>query len=105
VAGRFEPLLALARRQQALVETGRFDELPALEAEWARVVSSIEDATPEEREALEEIEAIVWSTVATLDKAHHETARALHVIGRGRSAIRSYAGGARGPAAAVNIRG
>ncbi len=87
----YEELLALARREQEAVETGRLADLEPLVAEWEALVTSLPEPTPDERELLEAIEIIVWSTVASLDKALHETGQMLSVVRRGRQAIGSYA--------------
>lgn len=107
VSEAYEQLLALARRQQEVVETGRLDELELLLAEWEALAAVLPEPTSDERELLEAIEVIVWSSVATLDKALYETAQTLSLIRRGRKAIGSYAGAAPAapPPASLNARG
>jgi hypothetical protein len=108
VSQAYEQLLALARRQQEIVETGRLDELELLLAEWEVLTAALPAPTPDERELLEAIEVIVWSSVATLDKALNETGQTLSLIRRGRKAIGSYAGAATAappPSASLNTRG
>jgi hypothetical protein len=98
-------LLELARREHELAAEGRFDELVAIGEEWDQLTASLPEPTPSERDLLEEIEVIVWSTVASAHKALHDVAGTLTLINRGRRAIASYAAQAPAALTAVDAHG
>lgn len=94
----------LARLEQELVDTGRFDELDSLGEQWQTVTAGLHDPTPEDRVLLEEIELTVWTTVAAVRLQHEDTARLLSLLDRGRRAIGTYGGPFPAPGA-LNARG
>ena len=87
-------LLELARRQRELIADGRYDELAALECEWAAAQSEAPAQTPPEAlPLLAEAERLVDGNVAALEAALRATAEELSRLRRGRAAVLSYAGG------------
>jgi hypothetical protein len=103
VTSRYQPLLDLARRERELVQGGRWDELGELGAQWAAQTAALSEPTPADRELLEEIAAIVWSTVAAVQSALASTTRVLDHVQRGRLAVDSYVAETR--LAALDTRG
>jgi hypothetical protein len=97
-------LLELARMEQELAESGRYDELGALAERWDTLVGSLPEPRPEDRETIEQIELIVWSTVTKVHKAMRDVAGTMTLINRGRRAIATYAGQAPAQLVAVDAR-
>ncbi|HEX4521678.1 MAG TPA: hypothetical protein VH063_19035 [Gaiellaceae bacterium] len=104
MANGYDALLMLARLEQELVDTGRFDELDGLGEQWQEVAAGLPDPTPEDRAVLEEIELTVWTTVAAVRLQHEETSRLLTLLDRGRRAVGTYGGPFPAPGA-LNARG
>jgi len=92
VSSPYEKLLQLARREQALVNEKRYDELEDLGRQWAALTAVLPDPTPEDRKLLEEIELTVWTTVAQTRLELEEATRLLALLERGRRAVGGYAG-------------
>ena len=88
----YEKLLDLARREQALVNEKRYDELEDLGRHWAELTAELPNPTPEDRKLLEEIELTVWTTVAQTRLELEEATRLLALLERGRRAVDGYAG-------------
>jgi len=94
VSSPYQKLLELARREQALVNEKRYDELEALGEEWAKLTAELPNPTPEDRKLLEEIELTVWTTVAQTRLELEEAMRLMALLERGRRAVGGYAGAA-----------
>jgi hypothetical protein len=103
VTSRYEPLLALARRERELIDANRWHDLHELGAEWQAHTENLPDPSPADREVLDEIAATVWSTVAAVQAALADTTRGLGHVQRGRLAVGSYGTDARH--AALDARG
>ena len=88
----YAALLALAEREHALVSEGRFEELPALDAERTALVAAMPaKVPPSARPALERAAELQLATTAALRSGMAETRRGLQALGRGREAARAYA--------------
>jgi hypothetical protein len=92
VSSPYHHLLELARREQALVNEKRYDELHELGEQWAALTAELPNPTAEDRKLLEEIELTVWTTVAQTRLELEEATRLLALLDRGRRAVGGYAG-------------
>jgi hypothetical protein len=91
----YRRLAEVARRQSALVEAGRFEELAAVAAEWDALVARLPEQAPAAaRPLLEESSRLVASASATLAAGLADTRRQLGQLGQGRRAVAGYAAGA-----------
>jgi hypothetical protein len=97
-------LLELARGERALIEGGRLEELPALQAERAALIAALPARPPQAaRELIEEAKRLVDGSTAGLAAAIERTRLELAHLRRGRSAVASY-GGQTAPRA-LDLRG
>src|SRR4051794_30063811 len=88
----FAALVALAEAECALVAAGRFDELPALDAEWRERLAALPGpATLTERSALERALPPPAEAAAGPRAALAETARELAELDGTRAGMRGYA--------------
>jgi hypothetical protein len=87
-------LLELAKREQALVNEKRYDELEEVGKQWVALTARLPSPTQEDRKLLEEIELTVWTTVAQTRLELEEARRLLALLVRGRRAVGGYPTGA-----------
>ena len=92
MSSQYQKLLELARREQALVNEKRYDELEDLGKQWAALTAQLQNPTHNDRKLLEEIELTVWTTVAQTRLELEEATRLLALLERGRSAPGGYHG-------------
>lgn len=84
-------LVSLARREAELVAAGRFEDLPAVHAEWDTIVASLPATPPPHaRAALAETQRLVAATTAALAASVERTSAELQRLGKGRQAAAAY---------------
>ena len=87
----YEHLVVLAERELALVQAGRYGELPDLHARRAQLVATLPAIPPEAaRPALERAAALQALVVTALESARDTTGHELTRLRRGRGAVRAY---------------
>ena len=100
----YERILELARREAALVEAGRFEELAAVWAERDELTTQLGTRPPASaREALAEADRIVRATHGRICALLHELGEQIGQLSSGRRAASGY-GGASAPRA-LDARG
>lgn len=97
----YERLLALVEREHALVATGRWEELAALDALRRELVAQLPAVAPAGAGGLLARAADVQArTTALLVAGVDELRRELGALSQGRAAVRGYGAGAAAAAAA-----
>jgi hypothetical protein len=97
-------LLELTEREHALVTSGAVAELAALQAQRAELVAALPARPPAAAAPLlRRASALQAQTAGLLGGALHELERDLERLGRGRTAVRGYAGAA--PAGRLDVAG
>lgn len=87
----YQQLLDHAARELELVRGGRLDELPAIQAERARLQATLPAAPPSGAQPLlQRTAALQAEIVATLAEARDATGQELTRLHRGRGAVRAY---------------
>jgi hypothetical protein len=87
----YEHLVVLAERELALVEAGRFAELPDLHARRSQVVATLPARPPEgARRALERAAVLQARIGEALEAELASTGHELTRLRRGRGAVRAY---------------
>lgn len=90
---RYEQLLALVEREHALVVTGCWEELAAVDALRRELVAQLPAVAPARCAGkLEQAAAVQARTTALLAAGVDELRRELGVLSQGRTAVRGYAG-------------
>ena len=103
MSAAYQELLAVAERQLALAEAGRWNELPAAMEEFARRAASLPVvAPPSASDALRRAADLVTRVDERLRTGRRECARELSRLHRGRGAVRSYGAGALNPGGRVD---
>jgi ketosteroid isomerase-like protein len=88
----YDALAELARRELELVSSGDIDELPALHARRASLVTALPATPPPAaRPALERTAALQARVTEALAERVRDTGADLGRIGQGRTAMRGYA--------------
>ena len=96
-------LLGLAKRQLALADAGRWDELPAAMEDFARRAASLPAVPPSSAAgSLRRAADIVARVEERLRAGRLTCGRELSQLQRGRGAVRSYGGAALAPGSQVD---
>lgn len=94
MAGPYERLLELARRERDALEAGDWERVTALQAEQAELREALSGATPppSARPALEEAARLNAEVVLAIRRAMAGVQAELVALGRGREAAAGYGG-------------